>query len=264
METGKKEVFAAVVLAAGRGKRMESSVHKQYLLLHEKPVLYYALKAFEESPVQEIVLVVGKGEIEYCQKEIVEKYGFQKISHIIEGGAERYHSVYCGLKAIKGADYVLIHDGARPFLDEEIIKRNIQAVREYQACVAGMLVKDTIKVSDEEEFVAATPDRSKLWMIQTPQTFSYELIYQAYRVLITSEENTAEPEQTLPYDSLLNKQKVKKLQENRGQVHVTDDAMVVELLTDIPVKLVRGSYQNIKITTPEDLKIAEALCEKKQ
>ena len=238
METGKKEVFAAVVLAAGRGKRMESSVHKQYLLLHEKPVLYYALKAFEESPVQEIVLVVGKGEIEYCQKEIVEKYGFQKISHIIEGGAERYHSVYCGLKAIKGADYVLIHDGARPFLDEEIIKRNIQAVREYQACVAGM--------------------------IQTPQTFSYELIYQAYRVLITSEENTAEPEQTLPYDSLLNKQKVKKLQENRGQVHVTDDAMVVELLTDIPVKLVRGSYQNIKITTPEDLKIAEALCEKKQ
>ena len=238
METGKKEVFAAVVLAAGRGKRMESSVHKQYLLLHEKPVLYYALKAFEESPVQEIVLVVGKGEIEYCQKEIVEKYGFQKISHIIEGGAERYHSVYCGLKAIKGADYVLIHDGARPFLDEEIIKRNIQAVREYQACVAGMPVKDTIKVSDEEEFAAATPDRSKLWMIQTPQT--------------------------LPYDSLLNKQKVKKLQENRGQVHVTDDAMVVELLTDIPVKLVRGSYQNIKITTPEDLKIAEALCEKKQ
>ena len=101
---------------------MESSVHKQYLLLHEKPVLYYALKAFEESPVQEIVLVVGKGEIEYCQKEIVEKYGFQKISHIIEGGAERYHSVYCGLRAIKGADYVLIHDGARPFLDEEIIK----------------------------------------------------------------------------------------------------------------------------------------------
>ena len=161
METGKKEVFAAVVLAAGRGKRMESSVHKQYLLLHEKPVLYYALKAFEESPVQEIVLVVGKGEIEYCQKEIVEKYGFQKISHIIEGGAERYPSVYCGLKAIKGADYVLIHDGARPFFDEEIIKRNIQAVREYQACVAGMPVKDTIKISDEEEFAAATPDRSK-------------------------------------------------------------------------------------------------------
>lgn len=101
METGKKEVFAAVVLAAGRGKRMESSVHKQYLLLHEKPVLYYALKAFEESPVQEIVLVVGKGEIEYCQKEIVEKYGFQKISHIIEGGAEQVSLCLLWIKSYK-------------------------------------------------------------------------------------------------------------------------------------------------------------------
>ena len=229
METGKKEVFAAVVLAAGRGKRMESSVHKQYLLLHEKPVLYYALKAFEESPVQEIVLVVGKGEIEYCQKEIVEKYGFQKISHIIEGGAERYHSVYCGLKAIKGADYVLIHDGARPFLDEEIIKRNIQAVREYQACVAGMPVKDTIKISDEEEFAAATPDRSKLWMIQTPQTFSYALVSEAYR-------KRAEA----------------------GDTTVTDDAMVVEKYADHSIYLLKGDYRNIKITTPEDLVIAEA------
>ena len=229
METGKKEVFAAVVLAAGRGKRMESSVHKQYLLLHEKPVLYYALKAFEESPVQEIVLVVGKGEIEYCQKEIVEKYGFQKISYIIEGGAERYHSVYCGLKAIKGADYVLIHDGARPFLDEEIIKRNIQAVREYQACVAGMPVKDTIKVSDEEEFAAATPDRSKLWMIQTPQTFSYALVSEAYR-------KRAEA----------------------GDTTVTDDAMVVEKYADHSIYLLKGDYRNIKITTPEDLVIAEA------
>ena len=229
METGKKEVFAAVVLAAGRGKRMESSVHKQYLLLHEKPVLYYALKAFEESPVQEIVLVVGKGEIEYCQKEIVEKYGFQKISHIIEGGAERYHSVYCGLKAIKGADYVLIHDGARPFLDEEIIKRNIQAVREYQACVAGMPVKDTIKISDEEEFAAATPDRSKLWMIQTPQIFEYSLIRNAHESIRCKDMSS-----------------------------ITDDAMVVEQETGVKVALAEGSYQNIKITTPEDLFIAEA------
>lgn len=264
METEKKEVFAAVVLAAGRGKRMESSVHKQYLLLQDKPVLYYSLKAFEESTVEKIVLVVGKGEIEYCQKEIVEKYGFRKIVHVVEGGAERYHSVYCGLKVLKGADYVLIHDGARPFLDEGIIKRNMQAVRKHQACVAGMPVKDTIKLSDKDEFAAATPDRSKLWMIQTPQTFSYELIYQAYHVLIASEENEAESEQTLPSDSLLNIQKVKKMQQNREQVQVTDDAMVVELLTDISVKLVRGSYRNIKITTPEDLKIAEALCEKKQ
>ena len=221
------EKFTAIVLAGGTGKRMHSHIHKQYLTLAGKPVLYYALKAFEESPVQEIVLVVGKGEIEYCQKEIVEKYGFQKISHIIEGGAERYHSVYCGLKAIKGADYVLIHDGARPFLDEEIIKRNIQAVREYQACVAGMPVKDTIKVSDEEEFAAATPDRSKLWMIQTPQTFSYALIYEAYEEMLKTEDTA-----------------------------ITDDAMVLERIKGKKSKLIEGSYRNIKITTPEDLLIA--------
>ena len=232
METGKKEVFAAVVLAAGRGKRMESSVHKQYLLLHEKPVLYYALKAFEESPVQEIVLVVGKGEIEYCQKEIVEKYGFQKISHIIEGGAERYHSVYCGLKAIKGADYVLIHDGARPFLDEEIIKRNIQAVREYQACVAGMPSKDTVKIVDENDFAVNTPERRFVWCIQTPQVFETELITQAYKNLM-----------------------------EHDRENVTDDAMVVEQEMQIPVKLYEGSYCNIKITTPEDLDTAKGFIE---
>ena len=236
METGKKEVFAAVVLAAGRGKRMESSVHKQYLLLHEKPVLYYALKAFEESPVQEIVLVVGKGEIEYCQKEIVEKYGFQKISHIIEGGAERYHSVYCGLKAIKGADYVLIHDGARPFLDEEIIKRNIQAVREYQACVAGMPSKDTVKIVDENDFAVNTPERRFVWCIQTPQVFETALIRHAYFKLMENEEN---------------------------ETGITDDAMVVERMENCAVKLVEGSYENIKITTPEDLILAESLIKKR-
>ena len=236
METGKKEVFAAVVLAAGRGKRMESSVHKQYLLLHEKPVLYYALKAFEESPVQEIVLVVGKGEIEYCQKEIVEKYGFQKISHIIEGGAERYHSVYCGLKAIKGADYVLIHDGARPFLDEEIIKRNIQAVREYQACVAGMPSKDTVKIVDENDFAVNTPERRFVWCIQTPQVFETALIRHAYFKLMENEEN---------------------------EIGITDDAMVVERMENCAVKLVEGSYENIKITTPEDLILAESLIKKR-
>ena len=232
------EKFTAIVLAGGTGKRMHSHIHKQYLTLAGKPVLYYALKAFEESPVQEIVLVVGKGEIEYCQKEIVEKYGFQKISHIIEGGAERYHSVYCGLKAIKGADYVLIHDGARPFLDEEIIKRNIQAVREYQACVAGMPVKDTIKISDEEEFAAATPDRSKLWMIQTPQAFSYSLIFDAYDKVLKAEKNA----ERIPA--------------------ITDDAMVAEYVTGCRIKLVQGSYENIKITTPDDIIIAESFIKK--
>ena len=251
--------YSLILLCAGSGKRTGLKYNKIFYKINNQTVYEMNISHFlEDNRCKQIIVVTKENEIEDIKKLVSDS----RIEYVF-GGQERQDSVYEGLQKVK-EDYVFIHDGARPFLDEEIIKRNIQAVREYQACVAGMPVKDTIKISDEEEFAAATPDRSKLWMIQTPQTFSYELIYQAYRVLITSEENTAEPEQTLPYDSLLNKQKVKKLQENRGQVHVTDDAMVVELLTDIPVKLVRGSYQNIKITTPEDLKIAEALCEKKQ
>ena len=104
METGKKEVFAAVVLAAGRGKRMESSVHKQYLLLHEKPVLYYALKAFEESDITDIILVTGADEEAYCKRKIIDKYHIGKVKAIVPGGVERYHSVYAGLCAAEGAD----------------------------------------------------------------------------------------------------------------------------------------------------------------
>ena len=230
METGKKEVFAAVVLAAGRGKRMESSVHKQYLLLHEKPVLYYALKAFEESPVQEIVLVVGKGEIEYCQKEIVEKYGFSKVRKIVSGGAERYNSVWNGLQQITEEDgFVYIHDGARPFVDDAMIERAYRCVEETKACVAGMPVKDTIKLSDGHGTAVKTPRRDLLWMIQTPQVFNIQLIKEAYRKLIDEKIENA-----------------------------TDDAMVVEQMMGHTVKLYPGAYENIKITTPEDLLVAEA------
>ena len=230
METGKKEVFAAVVLAAGRGKRMESSVHKQYLLLHEKPVLYYALKAFEESPVQEIVLVVGKGEIEYCQKEIVEKYGFSKVRKIVSGGAERYNSVWNGLQQITEEDgFVYIHDGARPFVDDAMIERAYSCVEETNACVAGMPVKDTIKVVDEKNYVKGTPERKTLWLVQTPQVFNIQLIKEAYQKLI-----------------------------NEKIENATDDAMVVEQMMGHTVKLYPGAYENIKITTPEDLLVAEA------
>lgn len=219
----------AVVLAAGSGKRMNSKVHKQYLLLKEKPVLYYSLKAFEESAVEEIVLVVGAGEIDYCKKEIVERFGFRKVKAVVEGGKERYHSVYEGLKAAKAADYVLIHDGARPFLTQEIIERTLKAVQEYHACVVGMPVKDTIKIADENTYAKETPKRSDVWMVQTPQAFSYRLIFDAYTKMLENEDAA-----------------------------ITDDAMVVEQMTEQKVKLIEGSYQNIKITTPEDLLIAEA------
>lgn len=223
----------AIVLAAGQGKRMNSKVQKQYLLIKEKPVLYYTLNAFEKSPlISEIVLVTGKDEMEYCQKEIVEKYGFGKVCKITAGGKERYHSVYEGIKAIEAADYVLIHDGARPFVDASIIERVCGAVKEHKACVVGMPVKDTIKIADEEGFAAQTPDRRRVWQVQTPQTFAYQLIKEAYEKLLEEE-----PE------------------------GITDDAMVVETMTKYKVKLVEGSYRNIKITTPEDLDIAEIFCE---
>lgn len=252
------ETYTAVVLAAGQGKRMGSSVHKQYLLLHEKSVLYYSLKAFEDSAVEEIVLVVGKDEIDYCKKEIVEKYGFKKVKHIVEGGAERYHSVFCGLRAIEQTDYVLIHDGARPFVNEQMIERSMEAVKKYHACVVGMPVKDTIKIADEQGFAKETPNREYVWMIQTPQTFSYSLVRQAYQTLIEIEQEKEGKEDK----DLLNPDKIARLKQNRKQIRITDDAMVIELLSDVSVRLVEGSYENIKITTPEDLKTAEIFCEK--
>lgn len=222
-----KQKYAAIVLAAGSGKRMNSQVHKQYLIIQDRPVLYYSLKEFEDSAVDEIVLVVGKGEEEFCRREIVDKYGISKVKAIVEGGKERYHSVFEGLKQTSDADYVLIHDGARPFVKQEIIRRCMQEVQKYQACVVGMPVKDTIKIADEEGYAKQTPDRKNVWMIQTPQTFSYALIYEAYEEMLKTEDAA-----------------------------ITDDAMVLERIKGKKSKLIEGSYRNIKITTPEDLLIA--------
>ena len=237
MEKNKK--IAAICLAAGQGKRMESKVQKQYLLIEDKPVLYYALKAFQDSAAEEVVLVVGAGEEEYCKTEIVDKYAFDKVKAIVAGGKERYHSVFEGLQAVKNADYVLIHDGARPFLTQEIITRCIEGAEEYKACVAGMPVKDTIKLADGEGNIESTPERSKVWMIQTPQAFEYPLIKEAYTILIEQER-----------------------QGRQTSIPVTDDAMVVEYFLNQKVHLVYGSYENIKITTPEDMRIAEVFVRK--
>lgn len=230
----------AIVLAAGQGKRMQSKVHKQYLLIQDKPVLYYSLQAFESSFIDDIVLVVGKDEEEYCQKEIIEKYGFTKIRIVVAGGKERYHSVANGIKAISWqCDYIFIHDGARPFINEEILLRVYEQVKKSKACVVGMPVKDTVKIADEAGFVESTPNRARVWQIQTPQVFEAQLITEAYERLLTEE--------------------VQLMAEG---VAITDDAMVVEYFTKLPVKLVEGSYQNIKITTPEDLEIAGVFIKK--
>lgn len=229
----------AIVLAAGRGKRMQSNTPKQYLEIAGKPVLYYTLKAFENSFIDSVVLVTAEDEMEYCKKEIVEKYGFTKVKEVIAGGKERYHSVMNGIFSAKSCDYIYIHDGARPFVTSDMLIRLSKTVEKEKACVAAMPVKDTIKIADENGYVADTPAREYIWTIQTPQVFSYELIKEAYNIL-KKEENTL---------------KEKKIQ-------ITDDAMVVETFLGEKVKLVEGSYSNIKITTPEDMDIASELMKK--
>ena len=221
----------AIVLAAGQGKRMHSKVQKQFLEIQGYPVLYYSLRCFQESPlIQDIILVTGEESISYCKEEIVQKYGFTKVSAVIPGGKERYDSVYAGLCECRDCEYVLIHDGARPFVTEEILKRGLQKVKETGACVIGMPSKDTVKLSDEEGYVKETPNRKCVWTIQTPQIFLYSLIREAH-------------------DSIRQKDMSK----------ITDDAMVVETFTNQKVYLSEGSYENIKLTTPEDMTAAHGI-----
>lgn len=224
----------AIVLAGGRGKRMNSAVPKQFLTIQDKPILYYSLKAFEDSFIDSIVLVASEDDKEYCKKEIIEKYHFHKVEQIVSGGKERYHSVLNGIKAAGECDYIFIHDGARPFVALDMLQRLYDCVKQTNACVAGMPVKDTIKIADENGYIASTPKRDLVWMIQTPQVFSYDLIKEAYLLLEKNEYSLLE----------------------RG-ISITDDAMVVETLLGEKVKLVEGSYRNIKITTPEDMGVAE-------
>ena len=227
------EKHTAIVLGAGQGKRMKSSVEKQFIHLDGKPILYYSLKALEESFIDEVILVTSCWRREYCKKEIIEKYRFSKVKSIVEGGEERYHSVYQGIQAIEGGGYVWIHDGARPFLTSEILKRIKENIEKFPACIVAVPAKDTVKITDEKGFAKETPNRNRVWLIQTPQVFSYELIKSAYEKLMEKERETKE-----------------------SGVVITDDAMVVETFTDQKVKIVDGTYKNIKITTPEDLKIA--------
>ena len=230
------EKIAAIVLAAGEGKRMGSGIPKQYMLIKSRPLVYYALKAFEESTVDEVILVTGEDETDYCKEYIVDRYHFNKVKKIVPGGWERYASVYFGLEAIEDADYVLIHDGARPMISAELIQKCIYYVKKYRACVVGMPSKDTVKIVDENDFAVNTPERRFVWCIQTPQVFETALIRHAYFKLMENEENETE---------------------------ITDDAMVVERMENCAVKLVEGSYENIKITTPEDLILAESLIKKR-
>ena len=217
---------SAIILAAGKGQRMGTELPKQFLSMGDDMLLTKTIRVFEESSViQDIVLVTSEDWIGFCRTEIVDREGFRKVRKIVAGGKERYDSVYQGLLACPNADYVFIHDGARPFVTEEILVRTQEAVEKYEACAVGVPSKDTVKIVDGDGFVESTPPRENVWNIQTPQAFSYPLIRAAYEVV-----------------------------RDNNMTGITDDAMIIERSRLAKVKLVMGSYYNIKITTPEDMK----------
>lgn len=218
----------AIILAAGSGKRFSSDKKKQFVELFGKPLLYYSLKAFSESKVDEIIVVTSKDDIDFVREDIVKKYGFTKVTSIVEGGAERYDSVYNGLK-VCGGYICLIHDSARAMINVELINRCIEETFKYRAVVPAVTPKDTIRVRDAE-FGGETIDRNTLCIIQTPQCFDIALIKSAFEGLYKTDYKT---------------------------LGITDDAMVVEKFTDTKVRLIEGDYKNIKVTTPEDIVIAK-------
>lgn len=224
-----------IVLSAGSGKRIGGQIPKQYMELCGRPVLYYSLKAMQNSFIDEVILVTGAADVDFCRTAIVEKYGFSKVKTIIPGGAERFNSVYEGLKQITDPAnaFVYIHDGARPLLTEDILSENKRAVSLYNAVVTAVPSKDTVKIVAEDGSVETTPDRKSVWNVQTPQSFKADLIKEAYE----------------------------KMLENRDYF-VTDDGMVMELFGTAKVHVCKGDYSNIKITTPEDFSVAENFLKK--
>ena len=223
-------MVSAIVLAGGRGKRMGSVQSKQYIDLNGKPILYYTLNHFiNNKNIDKVILVIPEDELEFCRNEVLDKYNL-KIDSIAFGGKERQDSVYNGLKKADGSDIVLIHDGARPFVSERIIEEGIKYARMYGAAAPGVMPKDTITVKNQESFSLETPDRNNLVAVQTPQVFDYNIIFGCH----------------------------KKVKEKH--LDVTDDTMVVELFGN-DVYLYEGEYTNIKITTPEDLILAQYLVE---
>ena len=220
----------AIILAAGKGTRMNQEINKMYLPLKGKPIIAHTLEAFYSSAlIRGIVLVVSPGEEDIIKDQVLNIYPPRKAVKIVEGGAERQHSVYNGLKSLpEDTEIVAIHDGARPLITTEVIQRSFEVARQWGGAVAGMPVKDTIKKVDSHGKVKETPDRSSLWLVQTPQTFRYPLIMEAH--------NKAKEDNFL----------------------ATDDSTLVERL-DKDVYMIEGGYDNLKVTTPEDIAIAEEI-----
>lgn len=230
MNFGDKIYCSAIVVAAGKGKRMGTDINKQFINIKDKPILVYTLETFSKcDDIDEIILVVSDECIDFCKNDILYKYNIQKSIKLVSGGHERQDSVYNGLKAVStDTDIVLVHDGVRPFVDEQSVKKIVQSSCENAGCVLAVPVKDTIKIVNSSGFIDSTPERNSLWAVQTPQGFKYNILMEAY----------------------------KKAFEDKFVS--TDDSALVERL-GYKIKLEQGSYRNIKITTKEDLVIAESM-----
>lgn len=222
--------ICALIPAAGKGSRMANSVKKPYLRLAQKPILAHTIQRLEQNTaVDAIFVIVDKDDFSDCRTNVLQPYAFTKVQELVAGGETRQMSVYNGVRALStDVDFVVVHDGVRPFVTDETISACLTAADECGAAVAAVPVKDTIKISDENAFIVETPVRERLWAVQTPQVFRKSLLEEAHQ---TAREQ---------------------------QLTATDDAALVEQL-GFPVKLVMGNYANLKITTPEDLRVAEAL-----
>ncbi|MDI6815248.1 MAG: 2-C-methyl-D-erythritol 4-phosphate cytidylyltransferase [Dehalococcoidales bacterium] len=222
-----QQKVGAIIVAAGRSRRM-GGVDKVFALLGGKPVLARVIDTFQRChSVHQVVVVVSEQSLDQCQQLVAEQ-GWSKIIDVCPGGKRRQDSVVAGLSWLKDCEWVVIHDGARPLVTADLIDRGLEAAKETGAAVAAVPVTDTIKVAGDDQFVQGTPPRRNLWAVQTPQVFRFDIIAEAYR---------------------------------QAKVEVTDDASLIEQL-GYKVKLYMGSYDNIKVTTPDDLALAEILWHK--
>ena len=225
----------AIIPAGGSGKRLKSPVAKQYMLLNHMPVLVRTLKIFQKANgIDEIILVIPEDDLVYARKKLIDKYNLTKVTAIVGGGKERQDSVRKGLSAIAGGCHiVVIHDGVRPFVTEEMINQSVDAARIEGASSIGVKVKDTVKQTGKGSLVEATLPRHNLWLTQTPQAFTFDILQKAYD------------------------------KATKDNYYGTDDASLVERI-GVRVKMIEGSYENIKITTAEDLIVAEAFMNNKK
>lgn len=224
----------AIIVAAGKGTRMGTGINKQYLALKNKPILAHTIEMFQKSSsIHEIILIIDKDDELNCRTSIVEKYAFDKVSMYVAGGKERQNSVFNGLMKVKDeCDIVVVHDGARPLVTSAIIEKCVEGAKTYHAVSAGVPIKDTIKILDADGFVQTTPNRKDVWITQTPQAFKRDILMKAHLYAI------------------------------EHGILGTDDAMLVEAIGQ-KVKMIQAGYENIKITTPEDLISAEAIIDNK-